>query len=301
MKENAIFLYDLYNFWFKNLTSSIAKKPSEKGSNRLQSWTASQAKPIDNLSPVEAEQIETEGAVIEPEPEFKPGTMRIDLHCHSEASPDSSSSFEEIPGRCLEKGISVQAITDHNRIWGAQKLEEAVREREDLPLTIIVGEEISTSEGELIGLFLNEKVEAGLSPEETVAAIKGQGGLVLLPHGFDPLKRWHLKIEARKKIAASIDIVETFNSRISRPHWNRAAMKWAKERGVPMSAGSDAHTIADIGNAWVEVPARQVNSPAALLACLEEGVPMGVWTHPVIAFLYKMVDRTRRKIKSWLK
>jgi predicted metal-dependent phosphoesterase TrpH len=69
-------------------------------------------------------------------------------------------------------------------------------------------------------------------------------------------KRWHLKIEARKKIAASIDIVETFNSRISRPHWNRAAMKWAEERGVAMSAGSDAHTIADIGNAWVEVPAR---------------------------------------------
>lgn len=300
MKENTIFLYDLYNFWFKILMASNAQKLSKKDSKQNRTWTASQATPADDLSPEEVEQLETEGAVIEPEPEFKADTMRIDLHCHSEASPDSSSPFEEIPGRCLEKGISVQAITDHNLIWGAQKLQEYVREREDLPLTIIVGEEISTSEGELIGLFLNEKIEAGLSPEETVAAIKGQGGLVLLPHGFDPLKRWHLRIEARKKIAASIDIVETFNSRISRPYWNRAAMKWAEERNVAMSAGSDAHTVADIGNAWVEVPARPVNSPAALLASLEEGVPMGVWTHPVIAFLYKMVDRTRRKIKSWL-
>jgi predicted metal-dependent phosphoesterase TrpH len=300
LKENAIFLFDLYNFWFKNLTSGKAKRTTEKGSNGHQSWAASKASPVDDLSPEEAEQIKTEGAVIESEPKFKPGTMRIDLHCHSEASPDSSSPFEEIPGRCIEKGISVQAITDHNHIWGAQKLQEAVHEREDLPLTIIVGEEISTSEGEIIGLYLNEKIEAGLSPEETVAAIKGQGGLVLLPHGFDPLKRWHLRIEARKRIAASIDVVETFNSRISRPYWNRAAMKWAEERSVAMSAGSDAHTIAGIGNAWVEVPARPVNSPAALLTCLEEGVPMGVWTHPAIAFLFKMVDRSRRKIKSWL-
>lgn len=300
MREKAIFPQDLHRFWFKHLWLDKAKKPSENDPNRLKAWTASHDTPVDNLSPEEAEQLETEGAVIEPEPEFDPGTMRIDLHCHSEASPDSSSPFEEIPDRCLEKGISVQAITDHNRIWGAQKLQETVRQREDLPLTIIVGEEISTSEGEIIGLFLNEKIEADLSPEETVAAIKGQGGLVLLPHGFDPLKRWHLKIEARKKIASSIDIVETFNSRISRPHWNRAAMKWAEERNVAMSAGSDAHTIADIGNAWVEVPARPVNSPSALLACLEEGVPMGVWTHPVIAFLFKMVDRSRRKIKDWL-
>ncbi|MGB7876802.1 MAG: PHP domain-containing protein [Anaerolineales bacterium] len=284
MKDNVIFVDNLHYPWLKLLTASKHNK----------------TKPVDQLTPEEIEQLETKGAVVEPDLESGPGTMRIDLHCHSEASPDSSSPLEEIPDRCVETGITVQAITDHNCIWGAQELQKAVLERKDSPLTIIVGEEISTSEGELVGLFLNEKVEAGLSPEETVAAIKGQGGLVLLPHGFDPLKRWHLKIEARKKIAASIDIVETFNSRISQPHWNRAAMKWAEERGVPMSAGSDAHTIADIGNAWVEVPARPVNSPAALMACLQDGVPMGVWTHPVIAFLYKMVDRTRRKISNWL-
>ena len=260
-----------------------------------------QTKPADELTPKQVNQIEEEGAVIKPEPvpELKPHTMRIDLHCHTEASPDSSSPLEEIPERCVEKGITLQAITDHNRIWGAQKLREAVLARNDLPLGIIVGEEISTTEGELIGLFLNEKVEAGLTPEETVAEIKRQGGLVLLPHGFDPLKRWHLRMEARKRITTTIDIVETFNSRISRPHWNRVAVRWAEQFSVPMSAGSDAHTIADIGNAWTEVPLRPVNSTGELLAALREGVPMGVWTHPVIAFLLKMIDRTRRKINRW--
>ena len=68
-----------------------------------------------------------------------------------------------------------------------------------------------------------------------------------------------------------------------------------------MSAGSDAHTIADIGNAWVEVPAQPITSPADLMAALKDGVPMGVWTHPAIAFLFKMVDRTGRKINGWLK
>ncbi len=277
------------------------KQPRNSLFGNLAMSTKGITKPADELTPKEVEQIESEGAVTQPEHTPKPDTMRIDLHCHSEASWDSSSPLKEIPERCVEKHIRIQAITDHDNIWGAQQLQATVLARGDLPLTIIVGEEISTSEGEIIGLFLTQKIDAGLSAEKTVAEIKEQGGLVLLPHGFDPLKRWHLKMEARKRIASSIDIVETFNSRISRPRWNRAAVKWAEEKRVLMSAGSDAHTIADIGNAWVEVPAQPINSPADLMAALKDGVPMGVWTHPVIAFLYKMVDRTRRKINGWNK
>jgi predicted metal-dependent phosphoesterase TrpH len=250
--------------------------------------------PADKLTPNEAEQIETEGAVTEPEHKPKVDTMRIDLHCHSAASWDSSSPLEEIPKRCLEKSIRVQAITDHNNIWGAQAIQKFVLEQ-NMPLTIIVGEEISTTDGEIIGLFLTQPIAEGLTPEQTVIEIKKQGGLVLLPHGFDPLKRWRLRPEALQRVAASIDIVETFNSRISRPRWNRAAVKWADEQGRLMSSGSDAHTIADIGNGWVEVPLRPINSPAELMAALQGGVPMGVWTHPVVAFIFKMIDRTRRK------
>jgi predicted metal-dependent phosphoesterase TrpH len=234
-------------------------------------------------------------------------TMRIDLHCHSEVSWDCITPLALLPGRCRERGITVQAVTDHNEIWGAQRLKAMVEngdnplvnvqtDQEANPLTIIVGEEISTSEGELIGLFLNQKIEPGLSPEETVQRIKDQGGLVLLPHGFDPLKRRRLRPEARERIAASIDIVESFNTRVSRPRWNDEAVGWARERGLVMSAGSDAHTLADIGSAWVEAPAQPISGPDDLLRVLAGGQPTGAWTQPAVAFLYKAWDFLRRKL-----
>ncbi len=257
--------------------------------------------PYAQLPPETAEEIESLGAVVaeEPEEEVAPAMMKIDLHCHSEASADCTTPIEKFPERCLERGIAVQAITDHNEIWGAQKLQAFVEENGH-SLRVIVGEEVSTAEGEIIGLFLKEKIEAGLSPEETVARIQKQGGLVLLPHGFDPLKRFRLKEEARARIRDEIQIVETFNARISRPTWNRAAVAWAEEHGCLMSAGSDSHTLADVGEAWVEVPARPIDTPAELLAALDGGVPVGVWTHPVLAYGYKLWDTFRNRLRSWV-
>ena len=253
------------------------------------------------LPPEEAEEIESLGAVVAPGPEEEPAPamMKMDLHCHSEASADCITPIEKFPERCLERGIAVQAITDHNEIWGAQKLKAFV-EANGYPLRVIVGEEVSTSEGEIVGLFLKEKIEPGLTPEETVSRIREQGGLVMLPHGFDPLKRFRLKDEARARIQNEIQIVETFNARISRPTWNRAAVAWAEEHGCLMSAGSDSHTLADIGEAWVEVPARPIETPADLLAALEGGVPVGVWTHPVVAYVYKVWDGVRSRLSSWV-
>ncbi|HEY3474416.1 MAG TPA: PHP domain-containing protein, partial [Anaerolineales bacterium] len=184
---------------------------------------------VEQLTPQEAEEVETLGAVVEEEESrAEPGDMKIDLHCHTEASADCSTPLALFPARCRERGVWVQAITDHNEIWGAQKLQEMVEEQEikkaGFPLTIIVGEEVSTVNGEIIGLFLKERIPAGMSPKETVAAIKEQGGLVLLPHGFDPMKRWRLQPAALETIEDEIDIVETFNARISRPRWNQAAV-----------------------------------------------------------------------------
>ncbi|HLE15517.1 MAG TPA: PHP domain-containing protein [Anaerolineales bacterium] len=225
--------------------------------------------------------------------------MRIDLHCHSQASHDCSTPLTSIPVRCRKRGIHVQAITDHNQIWGAQELKamvESETESGQPALTIIVGEEVSTSEGEIIGLFLKEKIEEGLSPEDTVEQIIAQGGLVLLPHGFDPLKRWRLTPAALERVADAINIVEAFNARVSRATWNRVAAEWAQARRLPMSAGTDAHTIADIGVAWVEVPRSPVGSPAELLAALIGGKPSGLRTHPVKAYVYKLWDRTWRRV-----
>jgi predicted metal-dependent phosphoesterase TrpH len=247
-----------------------------------------------DLAPEELEQVEAVGAVPGEPEEVPPGRMKLDLHCHSEASHDCVTPLASFPARCGARSIAVQAITDHNEIWGAQKLKEIVAE-EGTDLTVIVGEEVTTMDGEIIGLFLREKIPAGLTPEETVERIKDQGGLVLIPHGFDPLKRWRLKPDALARISDSVDIVETFNARISRPRWNRAAVSWAEAHGVLMSAGSDAHTLKDVGSAWVEVPRRKIESPWDLLEALKGGVPVGEWTHPAIAFVYKMYYRTRRR------
>lgn len=238
--------------------------------------------------PGSTERVVASGAVPGPAGPVPPGLMRMDLHCHSEASHDGLTPIASFEARCLARGISVQAITDHNEVWGAQKLCAMIEARPGgSALTVIVGEEVTTREGEIVGLFLTDKIERGLTPEETVRRIKGQGGLVLLPHGFDPLKRARLTPQALERIADEVDIVEAFNARISRPTWNRAAAAWADERNLPKSSGSDAHILADIGDAWVESPARRIRGPQDVLDALREGTVMGEWTHPAVAFAAK--------------
>lgn len=249
------------------------------------------------LTPEEIAELEERGAVAAEREVPPPATMRIDLHCHTMLSRDSSTPLSLIPDRCREQHIAVQAITDHHHISAAQTLQDMIAQEggpEAAGLTIIVGEEIWTTEGELVGLFLHEVIEGGLTPEETVARIKDQGGLVLLPHGFDPRKRSQLRPSALERIADEIDIVETFNTHVSSQQWNDAAVDWAQARGLPMSAGTDAHTLSEIGTAWVEVPARPILGPEDLLAALEGGVPMGEWTHPLIIRLRTVWDFIKR-------
>lgn len=253
---------------------------------------------LNQVSEQEKEDIEKKGAVEEDHrPKPDPVTMKVDLHCHTEVSWDCSTALEDIPAQCRKHGIRVQAITDHNEIKGAQMLKRMVEEDPETDLTIIVGEEIMTSEGEIIGLFLNQRIEPGLSPEETVRQIHEVDGLALLPHGFDPYKRFRLTPDARARVEKELDIVETFNARVSRPRFNEAAVKWAKDNGVVMSAGSDAHRLADIGAAWVEVPKRPILGPVDLMDALKGGVPVGNWTNPVWAFVLKMWGELKRLLQ----
>lgn len=223
--------------------------------------------------------------------------MKVDLHCHSEASWDCVTPLARFPERCRARGISVQAITDHDKIWGAKKLRDMTRGSE---LTVIVGEEVTTAEGELIGLFLEALIPPGMSARDTVKAIRDQGGLVLLPHGFDPLKRKRLKPNALAKIAHEIDIVEIFNTRVSKTAWNEAARQWAVKEGKLMSGGSDAHTARDIGSAWVTVPECDISTPASLLQALSQGQVDGKWVHPASALAYKAFDWARHSLTSAL-
>ena len=141
--------------------------------------------------------------------------VRVDLHLHSSASFDCRVPPLEVARRCRQLGLSPIFLTDHEGIDGAQSLLEAGE-------PAVVGQEILTTQGEIIGLFLREPVPSRLSPEETVEAIKEQGGLVYLEHPYDTGRR-NLREEAIERIAQQIDIVEVFNGR-SRPEANRRGL-----------------------------------------------------------------------------
>ncbi len=177
-----------------------------------------------------------------------PGRIRVDLHSHTMWSGDSSTTPEELEHAVVASGLDVLCITDHNAIKGAVELQQA------LPCRVVVGEEVRTSRGELIGLFLQERIPFGLPPEEAAQRIRDQGGLVYVPHPFDPL-RHNLAEDALRALAAEglVDAIEGFNAKTSLAHLNQAGLTVAREVGVPAGAGSDAHVPDALGAAYVEM------------------------------------------------
>ena len=171
--------------------------------------------------------------------------IRVDLHIHSSASPDCRSEPERVAARCRQLGLSPVFLTDHDTIAGATRLRVTGSER------VVAGEEVMTVEGELIGLFLERSVQSGLTPRETALEIKAQGGVVYLEHPYDPFRR-RLSEAGIETIADLIDIVEVFNGR-SEEQANRRAEDLCDILGAAPGAGSDAHSLREIGCAYVEM------------------------------------------------
>jgi predicted metal-dependent phosphoesterase TrpH len=175
-------------------------------------------------------------------------TVRVDLHLHTHRSHDSATSYQALTAACRRRRLDVIAITDHNRIEGALEFRDLGGQR------CIVGEEVTTTEGEIIGLFLKEFIPPRLSPEETIAEIKRQGGVVYMPHPFDRLRRSVIKPEALVRVAPLLDAVEVLNARLHSASQNEDALRFARERGLLIGAGSDAHIAFEVGAAGVELP-----------------------------------------------
>ncbi len=171
--------------------------------------------------------------------------VRIDLHLHTSASFDCSVEPRQILRRCRALGLGPVAITDHDTIDGARELAEL----HSWP--VVIGQEITTTEGELIGLFLRERIPLGLTARKAALRIKDQGGLVYLQHPYDALRR-HAQEEAIEAIADLIDIVEVFNGRSDEEANCRAEDLCQILRAAP-GAGSDAHTLAELGSVYTEL------------------------------------------------
>jgi predicted metal-dependent phosphoesterase TrpH len=202
------------------------------------------------------------------------GRLRVDLHTHTMWSGDSTTTPEEFAAAIGASGLDVVCITDHNAIDGAVEL------RDRLACRVIVGEELRTAAGEIIGLFLAERVPMGISHVDAAKAIRDQGGVVYIPHPFDPMRR-NLSEAALYELAEAdlIDAVEVLNAKTSLSSLNRRAAEFAAEFGIVAGAGSDGHVPDALGAAYVEMD--DFTTPMEFLASLANSDVIGHhWDEP---------------------
>jgi predicted metal-dependent phosphoesterase TrpH len=193
----------------------------------------------------------------------------VDLHMHTDHSGDCATPVEVLLATAREQGLGAIAVTDHNEISGAlQARAQAAEPGPGPPLKVIVAEEVKTaSQGEVIGLFIEEKIPRGLSLEETVAEIKRQGGLVYVPHPFD---RMHSvpDYEHLLKILDDVDAIEVFNPRVAIGAFNDEAVRFAAKYRIVAGAGSDSHVAQGLGS--VRIRMRDFDGPAEFLQSLRD-------------------------------
>jgi len=204
--------------------------------------------------------------------------IRTLIHLHTDYSFDSNISLESLIDHARRENIGCVAVTDHDTIEGARRLAGMVAGRGSLK--VIVGEEVTTSQGHLIGLFLRERVEPGMSARETATAIRKQGGLVLLPHPFVNMFGCGLG-SVSDEIAHLIHAVEVNNAQNLFDGPDRKADLFARRHALPAFVGADSHRRSSIG------PCLQImndfHSPATFLASLN-GATLQPGRHPLSYF-----------------
>jgi len=170
--------------------------------------------------------------------------IRAEFHCHSVYSSDSLVRVEDFIAACKQKNIDKLAITDHNCLDGA------LRAHALAPQRVIVGEEIQTTQGEILGYFMCEEIPAGLEPLEVIRRLKDQGAFISVAHPFDPNRdATHWQLGTLEAMLPFLDAFETFNARCLRQTYNDQAQIFAQEHGLAGMAGSDAHSIFELGRA----------------------------------------------------
>jgi predicted metal-dependent phosphoesterase TrpH len=197
-------------------------------------------------------------------------TIRVDMHLHTVRSFDCLSDPELVLKAAAERGIDRICVTDHNEIATALWLKKRYPDR------VIVGEEVKTEERvDVIGLYIERQIARGTPARKTCELIHEQGGLVYMPHPYAGGKGGDGRL--LDELADLIDVVEVFNARLHRPELNQKAADWAARHHRPGGAGSDAHTLAEIGRAYVEVPPF-IDSASGFLLALRSARVVGTTT-----------------------
>jgi predicted metal-dependent phosphoesterase TrpH len=192
--------------------------------------------------------------------------IEVDLHMHTDHSPDCATPVEVLLQTARDRGLGAIAITDHNEVSGALEAQRIAEELGDIE--VIVAEEVKTAEqGEVIGLFLAERIPKGLSMAETIAEIRRQGGLVYVPHPFD---RFHSvpDYEHLIEIVEEVDILEVFNPRVALTAFNEEAERFARKYRIVPGAGSDSHVAQGLGSVRVRI--HDFDGPAEFLEAMRD-------------------------------
>ena len=216
--------------------------------------------------------------------------LHVEFHCHSTGSPDSLVNAEKLIHTARQVGLDRIFITDHNAI------NEAKRAQDLAPDLILIGEEVMTTQGELLAYLIKDLVPAKMSPMETIAAIREQGGVISVSHPFDPRRGWRL--QNLEKIYPEIDALEVFNARNLRPEYNEMALQAAIEQKLLFTAGSDAHTQLEIGRTRIQMP--EFNDRESMLEALKAGTILPRGSSPLVR-LNSTFSKLYRKAKRSLK
>ncbi len=215
----------------------------------------------------------------------------VDLHCHTSSSFDSLADPAAVVHAAASRGLTHLAITDHDRIDGALRARDAAGQG----LTVIIGEECRTAEGDLICLFLERPVAPGRPALETIAEVRAQGGLVGIPHPFDRFRNSLARADGLAELAGQVDWVKAYNARLIGGGNDRAA-EFARLHGLPGVAVSDAHTVFEVADAYCVLNGRP-GTPEGLRAALAGAIDVvpGRASYLVRGFtpVAKLVQRLR--------
>lgn len=201
---------------------------------------------------------------------------KVDLHSHTVYSRDCLTPTAALIAQARARGLDKIAVTEHNNLAGALAAKALA------PDLVIVGEEIKTTHGEIIAYFVTECVPRGLSPQETVARLRAQGAFISIPHPLDTLRGSAMGLENVLQIIDQVDALEVLNARCVRPADNLAAVELAVAHGKLITAGSDAHTLFEVGRCTLQMPPFEDNAEsfrAALAEAQSLGVVSPFWPH----------------------